>query len=72
MRGTLREYQHIGLDWLVAMDQKKLNGRSGVIIWGVLEVLLTEPRLEKDVNLSSELSLLFQVLTRLPPRYLSR
>ena len=26
LRGTLREYQHIGLDWLVAMDAKRLNG----------------------------------------------
>ena len=26
LRGTLREYQHIGLDWLVAMDEKRLNG----------------------------------------------
>ncbi|XP_034715453.1 helicase SRCAP isoform X2 [Etheostoma cragini] len=24
--GTLREYQHIGLDWLVTMFEKKLNG----------------------------------------------
>ncbi|XP_051958618.1 helicase SRCAP-like [Xyrauchen texanus] len=24
--GTLREYQHIGLDWLVTMNEKKLNG----------------------------------------------
>ncbi|XP_066579352.1 helicase SRCAP isoform X2 [Amia ocellicauda] len=24
--GTLREYQHIGLDWLVTMYEKKLNG----------------------------------------------
>ena len=24
--GTLREYQHIGLDWLVTMDEKRLNG----------------------------------------------
>lgn len=26
LRGSLREYQHIGLDWLVAMYEKKLNG----------------------------------------------
>jgi SNF2 family DNA or RNA helicase len=26
MRGTLREYQHIGLDWLVSMYESKLNG----------------------------------------------
>uniref|UniRef100_A0A8C6Y1N0 Snf2-related CREBBP activator protein n=1 Tax=Naja naja TaxID=35670 RepID=A0A8C6Y1N0_NAJNA len=26
LRGTLREYQHIGLDWLVTMYEKKLNG----------------------------------------------
>jgi SNF2 family DNA or RNA helicase len=26
LRGTLREYQHIGLDWLVAMDERRLNG----------------------------------------------
>ena len=26
MHGTLREYQHIGLDWLVAMDERRLNG----------------------------------------------
>lgn len=26
LKHTLREYQHIGLDWLVAMYDKKLNG----------------------------------------------
>ena len=26
LHGTLREYQHIGLDWLVAMDERRLNG----------------------------------------------
>lgn len=26
MKHQLREYQHIGLDWLVAMYDKKLNG----------------------------------------------
>ncbi|XP_077358153.1 uncharacterized protein srcap isoform X2 [Festucalex cinctus] len=26
LQGTLREYQHIGLDWLVTMFEKKLNG----------------------------------------------
>lgn len=26
LKHTLREYQHIGLDWLVAMYKKKLNG----------------------------------------------
>lgn len=26
LKGQLREYQHIGLDWLVAMYDKKLNG----------------------------------------------
>uniref|UniRef100_A0A670Z8P8 Snf2 related CREBBP activator protein n=1 Tax=Pseudonaja textilis TaxID=8673 RepID=A0A670Z8P8_PSETE len=26
LRGTLREYQHIGLNWLVTMYEKKLNG----------------------------------------------
>lgn len=26
LRGSLREYQHIGLDWLVAMYEKRLNG----------------------------------------------
>lgn len=26
LRHTLREYQHIGLDWLVTMDERKLNG----------------------------------------------
>lgn len=26
LKGKLREYQHIGLDWLVAMYEKKLNG----------------------------------------------
>ncbi|XP_048027660.1 helicase SRCAP isoform X1 [Megalobrama amblycephala] len=26
LHGTLREYQHIGLDWLVTMNEKKLNG----------------------------------------------
>ncbi|XP_053908994.1 helicase SRCAP [Cuculus canorus] len=26
LRGTLREYQHIGLEWLVTMYEKKLNG----------------------------------------------
>ena len=26
LRHTLREYQHIGLDWLVAMDERRLNG----------------------------------------------
>jgi len=26
LRGTLREYQHIGLDWLVSMFTKNLNG----------------------------------------------
>ena len=26
LRGSLREYQHIGLDWLVTMYDKKLNG----------------------------------------------
>ena len=26
LRHELREYQHIGLDWLVAMQDKKLNG----------------------------------------------
>lgn len=26
LRGTLREYQHIGLDWLVTMYDKNLNG----------------------------------------------
>eukprot|EP00324_Dicrateria_rotunda_P004960 CAMPEP_0206159886 /NCGR_PEP_ID=MMETSP1474-20131121/6265_1 /ASSEMBLY_ACC=CAM_ASM_001110 /TAXON_ID=97495 /ORGANISM="Imantonia sp., Strain RCC918" /LENGTH=99 /DNA_ID=CAMNT_0053560901 /DNA_START=1160 /DNA_END=1456 /DNA_ORIENTATION=+ len=26
IRGTLREYQHIGLDWLVSMYDAKLNG----------------------------------------------
>ncbi|XP_016402994.1 helicase SRCAP-like, partial [Sinocyclocheilus rhinocerous] len=25
LHGTLREYQHIGLDWLVTMNEKKLN-----------------------------------------------
>jgi E1A-binding protein p400 len=26
LQGTLREYQHIGLDWMVTMYEKKLNG----------------------------------------------
>ncbi|XP_016313913.1 helicase SRCAP-like isoform X2 [Sinocyclocheilus anshuiensis] len=26
LHGMLREYQHIGLDWLVTMNEKKLNG----------------------------------------------
>ena len=26
LRHTLREYQHIGLEWLVAMDERRLNG----------------------------------------------
>ena len=26
LKHKLREYQHIGLDWLVAMHQRKLNG----------------------------------------------
>lgn len=26
LRGSLREYQHIGLDWLVTMNEKMLNG----------------------------------------------
>lgn len=26
LHGNLREYQHIGLDWLVTMFEKKLNG----------------------------------------------
>jgi len=26
LKHTLREYQHIGLDWLVTMSDKKLNG----------------------------------------------
>lgn len=26
LHGNLREYQHIGLDWLVTMYEKKLNG----------------------------------------------
>jgi SNF2 family DNA or RNA helicase len=26
LRGTLREYQHIGLDWLVSLHERKLNG----------------------------------------------
>ena len=26
LRGKLREYQHVGLDWLVAMEKKRLNG----------------------------------------------
>ncbi len=26
LKNTLREYQHIGLDWLVTIYKKKLNG----------------------------------------------
>ncbi len=26
LRGSLREYQHIGLDWLVTLYKKRLNG----------------------------------------------
>lgn len=26
LKHTLREYQHIGLDWLVTMYERKLNG----------------------------------------------
>lgn len=26
LKHTLREYQHIGLDWLVAMQERRLNG----------------------------------------------
>lgn len=26
LKHTLREYQHIGLDWLVTMHDRKLNG----------------------------------------------
>jgi SNF2 family DNA or RNA helicase len=26
LHGTLREYQHIGLDWIVTMYEKRLNG----------------------------------------------
>lgn len=26
LKHSLREYQHIGLDWLVAMHEKRLNG----------------------------------------------
>ena len=26
LKHTLREYQHIGLDWLVAMYERRLNG----------------------------------------------
>ena len=26
MRGRLREYQHIGLEWLATLYEKKLNG----------------------------------------------
>lgn len=26
LKHKLREYQHIGLDWLVAMHERKLNG----------------------------------------------
>ena len=27
IRGTLREYQHVALDWLVSMYEKNLNGK---------------------------------------------
>ncbi len=26
LRGTLREYQHVGLDWLVTLHERNLNG----------------------------------------------
>ena len=26
LKGTLREYQHIGLDWLYSLHERKLNG----------------------------------------------
>ena len=26
LKHTLREYQHIGLDWLVAMNERRLKG----------------------------------------------
>lgn len=29
LKGQLREYQHIGLDWLVTLYQKRLNGELG-------------------------------------------
>ena len=29
LKGQLREYQHIGLDWLVTLYQKRLNGGRG-------------------------------------------
>lgn len=32
LKHTLREYQHIGLDWLVNMYNKKLNGILAVSI----------------------------------------
>lgn len=32
LKHDLREYQHIGLDWLVAMYNKKLNGILAVSI----------------------------------------
>lgn len=33
LKHSLREYQHIGLDWLVAMYTKKLNGILAVSIY---------------------------------------
>lgn len=32
LKHSLREYQHIGLDWLVAMHEKKINGMLAVSI----------------------------------------
>jgi hypothetical protein len=34
LKGTLREYQHIGLDWLVTLYQKRLNGESKGFVKG--------------------------------------
>ena len=34
LKGTLREYQHIGLDWLVTLYHKRLNG-GWVGRWGL-------------------------------------
>ena len=33
LKGTLREYQHIGLDWLVTLYHKRLNGGLGGGRW---------------------------------------
>lgn len=53
LKHSLREYQHIGLDWLVTMSERKLNGKKIILTYNYNYIMLMVMELSKIKVLQS-------------------